>query len=87
MSLPDEKARSLIMTQEFMRRLLSPYDGGYKRVPREVKIAARACLKHYPSLADFAASIKKSNIIDQKVFKEALANWFLEWERIGKRRS
>ena len=49
MTLKDERTNAVNRAREFMRKLLSPYNGGYKRVTREVKQDARAVLKHYPS--------------------------------------
>lgn len=39
----------MIATRDFLRRLCSPYCGGIKKVPREVRDEARGLLKHYPN--------------------------------------
>lgn len=46
MTIPAEKTRALKNAREFLRRLLSPYNGGIKRVPKEVRLEARSVLKH-----------------------------------------
>ena len=49
MSIFDEKVNSLIRTREFLRLLLSPYNGGFKGVPKDVRLVAEYILKHFPS--------------------------------------
>lgn len=48
MTVFDEKVNSLTRTREFLRLLLSPYNGGFKKVPKEVRLVAKYCLKHWP---------------------------------------
>lgn len=48
MTLPKERTNSLHNTREFLRKLLSPYNGGFKRIPKEVRREAYYCLKHFP---------------------------------------
>lgn len=49
MTIPNERTNALRMARDFLRRLLSPYNGGIKRVPKEVRQEARSVLKHYPA--------------------------------------
>lgn len=46
MTLPDECARSLLYTRNFLRALLDPKQT--PRVPKAVRRWAYSCLKHYP---------------------------------------
>lgn len=52
MTLPDERTRAVIAAGEMLRRLMSPYGDGYKRIPVEVRAEARRLLKHFPRAAD-----------------------------------
>lgn len=49
MTIYSEKVNSLKITREFLRRLLSPYNGGYKGVKKEVREEAIRCLRHWPN--------------------------------------
>lgn len=44
MTLPDERYRSVIQTEKFLRELLTT-----PRIPKAVKDQARWCLRHYPN--------------------------------------
>ena len=46
MSLPFEQARALARARQFLLDLCVP--GKIKRIPREVRQAARAVVRHYP---------------------------------------
>ncbi len=46
MTLPHEEHAALNSTREFMRELL--IGERWKRLPREVRVMARQCLRHYP---------------------------------------
>lgn len=48
MTLPIERTYALNNALIFLRKLLSPYEGGFKRIPKEVRREARAVLKHFP---------------------------------------
>lgn len=48
MTLPYERARAVLSTREFLVKLSSPYCGGYKKIPTEVRQIARMLLRHYP---------------------------------------
>lgn len=48
MTLPRERTSAVIRAGEFLLRLCSPYNGGIKGIPREVREEARRILRHYP---------------------------------------
>ena len=48
MTLPHERTRAVLSTQDFLLRLTSPYNGGIKGVPTPVREEARRLLRHYP---------------------------------------
>ena len=47
MTLPDERYRAVVKTQEFLVEILNT-----PRVPKSIKDGARYCLRHYPSAWD-----------------------------------
>ena len=47
MTLPDERYRAVVKTQEFLVEVLNT-----PRVPKAIKDNARWCLRHYPSAWD-----------------------------------
>ena len=47
MTLPDERYRAVLRTQEFLVEILNT-----PRVPKAIKDNARYCLRHYPSAWD-----------------------------------
>jgi len=53
MTLPNERTRSVLNTHQFLVRLATPYGGGLKRIPKDVRVEARRLLRHYPSWLDF----------------------------------
>lgn len=53
MTLPYERTHSVIHTKKFLVRLATPYGGGLKRIPKEVRAEALRLLRHYPSWLDF----------------------------------
>ena len=52
MTLPSERTRAVIRARDFLLRLCSPYGGGVKRVPAQVRQEARRLLRHYPGWYD-----------------------------------
>jgi len=52
MTLPNERTRSVLHARDFLLRLASPYGGGLKRIPKDVRDEARRLLRHYPSAVD-----------------------------------
>lgn len=47
MTLPDERYRAVVRTQELLVEILNT-----PRVPKAIKDQARSCLRHYPSAWD-----------------------------------
>lgn len=47
MTLPDERARAVILTEQFLLDLCNPKET--PRVPKEVRARASSLLRHYPS--------------------------------------
>lgn len=47
MTLPDERWRSIEQARQFMLRLLDPKQT--PRVPKAIRLEARARVKHYPT--------------------------------------
>jgi hypothetical protein len=57
MTMPDERYRAVLRTEEFLRDLCDPKKT--PRVPRDIRQQAYRCLRHYPSKyhMDIAGSI------------------------------
>lgn len=51
MTTSRERTNALKNVREFLRRMLSPYNGGIKRIPKDVRKECYYLLKHY--IADF----------------------------------
>ena len=70
MTLPDERYRALVITEKFLRELLTT-----PRLPKGVKDNARWCLRHYPSTYDVDQLARNSpDILDKISFSEKLHN-------------
>ena len=55
MTMPNERTRSVILTREFLTRLvLSPSAGGFSRVSGEVRGEALRLLRHFPHAHDLS---------------------------------
>jgi len=61
MSLPSERARALINARNFLRRMLSPYNGGVKGIPKDVRRECKSLLKHYPMSVELILALKPKN--------------------------
>jgi hypothetical protein len=60
-TLPNERTRAVLNTRAFMLKLLlPPSDGGYKRVPRDVRKAASRLLKHFPTEPDLEEAVQEA---------------------------
>lgn len=57
MTLPDERTRAVINTQDFLRRLLDPKQT--PRIPKKIRKEAYWCLRHYPWTLYLEQSAKK----------------------------
>ena len=61
MTLPEQSARAVAQTREFLVRLASPYvEDGIKKIRKEVRAEALRLLRHYP----YAWSDEKRGISD-----------------------
>lgn len=47
MTMPDERYRAVVKTQEFLLEILNT-----SRIPKKIKEDAKWCLRHYPSAWD-----------------------------------
>jgi hypothetical protein len=63
MTLPDERYRAVIKTQEFLVEILNT-----PRVPKAIKDGARYCLRHYPSAWDMKQAAENC----PNVFQESM---------------
>jgi hypothetical protein len=63
MTLPDERYRAVVKTQEFLVEILNT-----PRVPKAIKDGARYCLRHYPSAWD----MKMASQYAPNVFQERM---------------
>jgi len=61
MTLPDERYRAVVQTQEFLVKILTT-----PRVPKHIKEGARAMLRHYPSEYDMRRAAEGSPDVFQK---------------------
>lgn len=75
MTTTQERTQSVLSTQEFLFRLLRrPSDGGFHRVPKEVRALARRLLKHYP----LAVDLTMRNSFDREIVEKHLAKLMAE---------
>jgi len=66
MTLPDERYRAILHTQQFLLELCQPHVTA--RVPRVIRQRARALLRHYPSVWDLDRLAEKSpDVIIEKM--------------------
>jgi hypothetical protein len=57
MTLPNERTRAVIAAQEFLTRLVSPYNkNGIKKIPKAVRDEALNILRHFPRPFDLHAA-------------------------------
>jgi hypothetical protein len=63
MTLPDERYRAVVQTQEFLVEILTT-----PRVPKRIKEGARAMLRHYPSEYDMRRASREA----PEVFQERM---------------
>lgn len=67
MTLPSEITRAVIETREFLVRLASPSNGGFKGVPSGIRSEALLLLRHYPRAIDLG----RRDSWDKDVIKRA----------------
>jgi hypothetical protein len=70
MTLPHERTRSVIQTEQFLRELVDAH--ATPRVPRAVRQRARDLLTHYPCkyLMNVAAQQEPDQLLQTRVFGE-----------------
>ena len=74
MTLPDERYRAVVKTQEFLVEILNT-----PRVPKAIKDQARWCLRHYPSAWDMKQAAENCpNIFQEKM--EPVYRMFKKYE-------
>lgn len=66
MTMPNERTRAVIRAREFLTKLCSPYGGGYKRIPKDVREMARRVLRHFPHPGELGCA----ESFDESVVKE-----------------
>ena len=82
MSLPNERARAIINTRNYLRRMLSPYNGGIKKIPKEVRRECRYLLKHFSSTYELIRAVKpKNKYICADELNRINQEEILEWEK------
>lgn len=80
MTLPYQRSAAVMSAREFLLDLASPYGPtGIKRIPRAVRIHARALLKHFPTAWEM------SNAADRmpELFSKKAACEFPAYEEKG----
>jgi len=55
MTLPNERARSIVQTRKFLVDLAF----NLKRIPKEVRETAKGCLRHYPDVLSIKEMCEK----------------------------
>lgn len=81
MTLPDERYRSVLWAERFLREISSDTKK-YPRVPRAVRQEARSILRHFPSQWDMmCAAADSPRIFQGRRPVEDLERWIREGER------
>lgn len=81
MTMPNERTRSFIQCREFLGKLASPYEGGFKRIPKDVREAARRILRHFPYPGDLGRAAQFDNEIIEDFYTELSANFAKKFSR------
>ena len=79
MTLPCERTAAVIRARDFLLRLCTPYAGGIKRIPSEVRDEARRILRHYPGSYDLC----RDGAFDPEVVAEYADRERAEWPQIS----
>ena len=75
MTLPDERYRAVVRTQEFLVEILNT-----PRVPKAIKEKARYCLRHYPSAWDMKRAAENCPDVFQERM-EPVTRLFKQYEQ------
>jgi hypothetical protein len=78
MTLPDERYRAVVKTQEFLVEILNT-----PRVPKAIKDGARYCLRHYPSAWDMKQAAENCPDVFQERI-EPVTRLFKQYEESKK---
>lgn len=76
MTLPDERARAVIMTRQFLMDLANR--GGIPRIPSDVRQKARSLLRHYPSHFDMDMASHHAPRVFKTQKLDVLQTWLLD---------
>ena len=75
MTLPDERYRAVVKTQEFLVEILNT-----ARVPKAIKDQARWCLRHYPSAWDMKMAAQDApNVFQERM--EPLTKMMMQYRQ------
>ena len=75
MTLPDERYRAVVRTQELLVEILNT-----PRVPKAIKDQARSCLRHYPSAWDMRQAAENCpNVFQERM--EDVTRFFKQYEQ------
>ena len=67
MTLPDERYRAVASARELLLEIANP-GGRWKRIPKELRLHAIHCLRHYPTKWDMdVASNDSPDIFQEKM--------------------
>lgn len=76
MTLPDERYRAVVRTQELLVEILTT-----PRVPKAIKDQARSCLRHYPSAWDMRQAAENCpNVFQERM--EDVTRLFKQYDQI-----
>ena len=76
MTLPDERARAVVMTRQFLMDLANR--SGTPRIPAAVRQRARSLLRHYPSDFDMDMASYHAPRVFETQKLDALQTWLLD---------
>ena len=80
MTLPDERYRAVIRTQDFLISLMDPKKT--PRVPKEIREEARRCLRHFPRTFDMdLAATSAPSVFETPNKVDALTKLVYEYEK------
>lgn len=79
MTMPDERYRAVVYTEQFLMELLDPRKT--PRVPKDIRQRARSLLRHYPSQWDMdRAATKSPEVFETRNEIDALSELIYDYE-------
>lgn len=78
MTLPDERYRAVTSARELLTEIATP-GGKWKRVPKQLRLYASYCLKHYPNDWDMKQAAQACPEVFQKEM-EPLTRMFSQYK-------